>query len=188
LVHVNRCEDIGPATKILPTVKLFKDPSTILISIDDDIEYRENFIETLLKYHQMSPDAVITGESYMRLPNKENVIYAELVEGYSAVLYQKRHLENFDIEELKQYPKECYFADDFILSNYLKKNQIDIVVANEPAGNKTTKNIYLDYGNGEDALRNGADGNTNGNIENYEKCSRYLDSKGELYIHYYQPR
>lgn len=188
LIQINRCEDIGPATKIIPTAKLFEDPDTILISIDDDIKYRNNFIETLLKYEKLAPNAVITGESYMRIDNSKNnsLSYGELVEGYSSVLYKKKYLDNFNIETLLNYPKECYFADDFILSNYLKKQGIDIVITNEPENNKTTVDIYLDYGNNEDALRNGADGNTNGNIENYKKCSKYLKSNNELYIKYYQ--
>ena len=72
------------------------------------------------------------------------------------------------------------------ISNYLKKEGIDIVITNEPKNNKTTVDIFLDYGNNKDALRNGADGNTNGNKENYKKCSKYLKSKNELYIKYYK--
>jgi hypothetical protein len=187
LIKINRCEDIGPATKIIPTTKLFTDPETILISIDDDIKYRNNFIETLLKYEKLAPNAVITGESHKRIENSnKSLSYGELLEGYSSVLYKKKYFDNFNINTLLNYPKECYFADDFIISNYLKKEGIDIVITNEPKNNKTTVDIFLDYGNNKDALRNGADGNTNGNKENYKKCSKYLKSKNELYIKYYK--
>jgi hypothetical protein len=190
-VKINRCEDIGPATKIIPTRSLFEDPETIIISVDDDIQYRDNFIETLLKYERMAPDAVITGESYMRIENKyskgeSKVKYAELVEGYSSVLYKKKHLDDFNVDELvNEYPKECFFADDFVISNYLRKKDIDIVVTDEEEENKTTVNIYMDHGNGEDALRNGANGNTQGNVENYKKCSAFLKSKGDLHVNHY---
>jgi len=187
LLRIQRCVDIGPATKIIPTVAMFDDPHTILISVDDDIDYRTNFIETLLKYHRKVPDAVVTGESFMRVESTDpSVKYAELVEGYSAVLYLQWHLADFHVEtDLDQLPKECYYADDFILSNYLRKNGVKIIVADEPAANKTTQRIYLDYGNGTDALRNGANGNTNGNLDNYRKCSRYLESKKELFVGYF---
>jgi hypothetical protein len=187
LVRVNRCEDIGPATKILPTAGLFTDPETIIISVDDDIEYRNNFIETLLTYSKKHPDAVITGESFMRIDAPEDAkdktaVYAELVEGYSAVLYKKRFLDNIPIADFVKYPKFCYMADDFLLSNFLRKQNISIIVADEPVGNKTTVNIYLDYGSKDDALKNGADGTTKNNIDNYKKCSNYLKENGDLYI------
>jgi hypothetical protein len=186
-VRINRCEDIGPSTKILPTALLFSDPETIIISVDDDIEYRDNFIETLIKYSSKHPDAVITGESFMRIKSTEDAIdktatYAELVEGYSAVLYKKKFLDKIPIEEFIKYPRFCYMADDFLLSNYLRKNNIPIIVADEPVGNKTTVNIYLEYGSQDDALKNGADGTTIDNIDNYKKCSNYLKSNGDLYI------
>ena len=185
LIYINRCDDIGPSTKIIPTTYLFDDPETIIISIDDDIVYRNNFIETLLKYSNLEPDAVITGQSFMRI-NKfnNNLNYAQLVEGYSSVLYKKKHFQNFDLDKLLNYPKYCFFADDFIISNYLKENNINIIVTNEKEGNEPYDNIYTELGNGPDALRNGADNNTNGNIDNYIKCSSYLAPKSQLFIDY----
>jgi hypothetical protein len=186
LVRVNRCEDIGPATKIIPTVALFADPETILISVDDDIEYRNNLVETLLKYSNMDPDAAVTGESYMFTEEVDGKKYGELVEGYSSVLYKKKFFDHFDQETLKNYPKFCYFADDFILSNYLRKHHIRILIVDEPDENKPAAKIFLDYGNGDDALRNGANGQTKGNIDNYQKCSNYLKENNDLHINYYK--
>jgi hypothetical protein len=188
LVQINRCDDIGPSTKILPTGVLFNDPNTIIISVDDDIEYRSNFIETLLKYSTKYPEAVITGESFMRVTPPDDALdktatYADLVEGYSAVLYKKKFLDTININDITNYPKYCYMADDFLLSNLLKKQGIPIIVANEPSENKTTVNIYLDYGSQEDALKNGADGTSKDNIDNYKKCSNYLKKNDDLYIH-----
>jgi hypothetical protein len=187
LIYINRCEDIGPSTKIVPTAYLFNDPEIIIISVDDDIIYKNNFIETLLKYSKLSPDSVITGQSFMRIdkPNNSTELkYAQLVEGYSSVLYKKKHFDNFDIKKLLEYPKVCYFADDLILSNYLIENNIDIIVTNELKDNEPYDIIYTDLGNGEDALKNGADGNTNGNIDNYKQCSSYLESIKQLFIKY----
>ena len=180
LVQINRCEDIGPSTKILPTVWLFKDnPETIIISVDDDIEYKNNLVELLLNYSNKYPDCVITGESFMRL--KDN--YAELVEGYSSVLYKQKFLNGLNQQEVLNYPKYCYLADDFILSNYLRKNNTKIVVLDN---NKPYSNIYLDYGNDEDALRNGAHGESVNNMDNYKKCNNYLKKIDNLYINYFE--
>jgi hypothetical protein len=185
-VTVNRCEDIGPATKIIPTAELYaNEPDTMMISIDDDISYTTTFVETLVKYANKYPDSAITGESFMRLPHKKNdpkTNYAQLVEGYSSVLYRKRFFDNFSVETLKKYPKFCYFADDFILSNHLNKENIPIVVVDSKE--KMIENAYLDYGSQSDALKNGANGHTNGNIDNYSKCAAHLKSSGELFIDY----
>lgn len=188
LVYVNWCEDIGPSTKVIPTTKLASSPESILISVDDDIEYKPTLVETLLKYSDKHPEAVITGESFMRLPstNKSNkdtsTQYAELVEGYSSVLYKKKHIADFSEDVIINYPKFCYLADDFIISNHLRKKGIPIVVITSK-NDKPYGEIFLSYGNGDDSLRNGANGNSNGNIDNYKKCANHLKSKNELYIH-----
>lgn len=177
-VDINRCEDIGPCTKIIPTVELFNNqPETIIISIDDDIAYTNTFIETFLEYSNKNPNAVITGQSFLRIPKSNQ---AKLVEGYSGVLYKQKFLKNFDIEQLKQYPKVCYFADDFILSNYLLKNKIPIVVIGDL--DKIASNIYLDYGSKNDALKAGADGYTIDNMDNYKKCYEYLKQTNDSYL------
>jgi len=181
LIYINWCNDIGPATKIIPTVKLAKSPNSILISVDDDIEYKNTMVEILLNYSNKYPDAVITGESFMRLSNDKKIITAELVEGYSSVLYKKKHLVDLSEEIIKNYPIYCKLADDYIISNYLRKKNILIIVVNTE---KPYDNIYVSYGNNEDALRNGADKISNGNIDNYIKCSNYLKSINDLYIIY----
>lgn len=49
-VEVIRCEDEGPATKVLPALRL--EPDAVLIVVDDDVIYPRRFIETLLKEHR----------------------------------------------------------------------------------------------------------------------------------------
>jgi len=178
LVEINMCEDIGPATKVIPTAKLASSPDSIIISVDDDIEYKNNMIEILLDHSKDNPNAAITGESYMRLNNNTS----ELVEGYSSVLYKRKFIDDLDPEVILNYPKFCYLADDFIISNHLRKKNIDVVVVN---GDKPFGDIYLEYGNGEDALRNGANNNSKNNIDNYQKCSNHLKETGYLYITHY---
>ena len=192
LIYVNVCNDIGPSTKIISTLPLFKNPETVIISIDDDILYKPNFIETLLSISNMHPDAVITGFSFIQddkvpenqptLPtDKDNKLkYAQLVEGYSSVLYKKKFFQNFSVAELESYPKFCYFADDFILSNYLMKEKIPIISTNADL----IENAYLDHGSQSDALKMGANGFSKDNIDNYKKCSDYFKERNELYVHY----
>jgi hypothetical protein len=56
-VDVVRCQDDGPATKLLPTLKLER--SSVLIVVDDDVIYPRRFIETLLSAHRRRPEAAL---------------------------------------------------------------------------------------------------------------------------------
>ena len=42
--------DYGPSMKLLPVLDYESDPDSIIITIDDDHEYNEQFIATLLDY------------------------------------------------------------------------------------------------------------------------------------------
>lgn len=54
-VAVVPCEDIGPATKLLPALKL--EPRSLIVVVDDDLIYPADFLETLLRAHRSDPSA-----------------------------------------------------------------------------------------------------------------------------------
>jgi hypothetical protein len=56
-IDVIRCEDEGPATKLLPALKL--EPGAVMIVVDDDVIYPRRFIETLLAEHRRKRQAAI---------------------------------------------------------------------------------------------------------------------------------
>lgn len=53
--------DYGPITKIYGGLMSESEPDTVIISCDDDVEFPENFIETLLHHHNTHPNDVICG-------------------------------------------------------------------------------------------------------------------------------
>ncbi len=67
VVEVVRCEDWGPATKILPAL-LSSQAHQRIISVDDDRIYRPNFIEDLLTAADEHPEAAI-GCCGLRVPH-----------------------------------------------------------------------------------------------------------------------
>jgi hypothetical protein len=196
LVKINRCEDIGPATKILPTAKLYSDPETIIISIDDDILYTPNMIETYLKYSSMFPDVVVSSSSnYLRSAPPKNInesdlppntYFSEFLEGYSGVLYKKRFLDiimkDLTDEYILQLPKYCFQSDDFLLSNSLTRNGIPIFIINK----SDIVEHPLEYGEGKDALHHGANETSLGNDDNYNKCARFMRETNGVYIQHYK--
>jgi len=204
LIKINRCEDIGPATKILPTAKLYSDPETKIISIDDDTLYTHIMIETFLKYSSMFPEAVITGSYDSHSQNSEhplkcappknikeedlppNTHFSEFLEGYCGVLYKKKFLDIISSDLTDEYmsnlPKYCFQSDDFMLSNKLVKNGIPIFVI----GQTEVLDSQLGFGHGNDALHFGADGTSDGNGNNYTKCSRFMRETNGLFIQHFK--
>lgn len=55
-VDILRCEDEGPATKYLPTLRA--EPDALIIVVDDDVIYPRDFIASLLAAHRDHPNAV----------------------------------------------------------------------------------------------------------------------------------
>jgi len=190
IIKINRCEDIGPSTKVLPTSELFTDPETIIISIDDDTLYKETMIETLLHYHRLFPETVITGlDHFLKIDTPSNIDtskipqnmhFSEFIEGYSGVLYTKDILDKINIskEYIESIPNYCFQADDFIISNYLVKHKIPIFTV----GLDKTIETQLEYGYGTDALHAGANGTNSGNQDNYEKCTSYMQSISDYHF------
>lgn len=174
LVHVNWVDDVGPASKVVPTAALVDDPDATIISVDDDIEYKPTMVESMLAVSARFPDAVVTGQSFRAVPGS---VHAELVEGYSSVLYKRWHLDGLDGAAIRSMPRACYLADDLVISRFLAARGIRIVRA-AALGVVPFGDIYLDYGERADALKHGADGASLGNLDNYARCARFLDAPG----------
>lgn len=203
-IVVNFCDDIGPATKIIPTVYKETDNNTLILSIDDDIYYPPHIIQLYLTMSKKFENCIITGTSFV--PNKtqsdqywfnnikENITpyfngqIADLLEGYGGVLYKRQFFNN---ELLQNFYKNitndgCKFGDDLNLSNLFKKYGVRIINLNmniEYNGFDKSRISVLKYGLNEDALHNGAAG---GNNNNYLKCTEFLDNTNDLYINHFK--
>jgi len=60
--EINTCEDLGPGKKLIPT--LMRYPSSLIITIDDDIIYPEELVETLLIESRKYPGDIITARAH----------------------------------------------------------------------------------------------------------------------------
>src|SRR6185437_13310713 len=56
-VDLLACQDEGPATKLLPTLKA--EPDAVLVVVDDDVIYPVDFLETLLRAHRAERKAAL---------------------------------------------------------------------------------------------------------------------------------
>jgi len=139
-VHVNWCEDKGPATKLLPTLELERDPDTLLITADDDMVYSPKMAQDLVK-HMLDwphcaycyagqiiediPEQGLYGSrvtvrsadtaSYNRHPHAVDVL-----EAFLGAIYRR---EFFD-DRIQSVGQECWSTDDIWFSQHLAEKGI----------------------------------------------------------------
>ena len=160
-IQINRCEDNGPITKVLETLKLTNIPDSIIIIIDDDINYNNDTIEKLTSNLKKNPDKVIAGSIF----NHENI---NIVEGYKSICFHRKIFRDDFYEFVnKTNPYvHCFKSDDFIISHYLNKNNINSI--------KSDINLkILTYGLESDALKNQ---DNIDHIQRYSNCNKYINN------------
>lgn len=155
-IHVNFTEDIGPATKILPTIELEKlDPEALILSVDDDHYYPPEFLKVFVDTMEaIGRDAVITNS--FQMPTGERLCSTKepsrcfwrvkMFEGFAGVLYKQKFLADIDKSILAD-PKianACYRGDDYYLSNHINKKNIPIVSLDAIARENMKKGFKLD--------------------------------------------
>nr|QBK93918.1 MAG: glycosyltransferase [Pithovirus LCPAC406] len=139
-VIVNRCEDVGPLTKLLPTLEKELDPETIIIIIDDDVVYQDYVFEKLV---EASTDSVKTvysnsGWQYRHWPGfgKEgsNMMpfytfqgVESVVHGISGVVFKRKFFGD-DFHPID----ECFMVDDVLISSYLSLHGFILIKLRHP--------------------------------------------------------
>ncbi len=137
---INRCSDHGPLTKLLPTLKLEPIPTTIIVTIDDDIHYPDSLISTLLSAALRYPNAAIGFKGYI-IPqdsnNHDDFAYFEsattfkdtpvhVLGGFLGVAYRSSF---FSIPHLLDPPTPgSYYVDDDFISLHLSLSGIPRIV------------------------------------------------------------
>lgn len=133
-VRINRIgRDLGPASKVLPMVKVERDPSTLIVFLDDDVLYPQDFLYTLVWTHLRHPGCVIAGHGNKEMCQMTDGIDKYTYEtcmfsGFAGVLIERRMLDNCEkYIPFKKLPKSCFVSDDITLSNLFLQNGLKIV-------------------------------------------------------------
>ncbi|EGV19382.1 glycosyltransferase family A protein [Thiocapsa marina] len=132
-VVVRAGPDLGPAMKLLPTLEVEADPETLLIPVDDDIEYPPELIEKLVAASMLLPEHAIgfTGWSCEERADGPRIRHwneqepfagmlqpVQVLEGYRGVLYRRRFFES-DIRAHLDALEAFRYHDDILFSGYL---------------------------------------------------------------------
>lgn len=128
-------EDIGPATKILPTIKLINDPEAILVTGDDDFGVHEDWLKDLVAAKNKYPDKAV-GYRGRAFRDKNNPSYGLtvlhhrytgdapvdiLTSNWGCAYY--RGMFDDTIHNRSDCP-DSKFNDDIWISGWLAKNKI----------------------------------------------------------------
>lgn len=171
VIHVDI--DYGPLTKIYGALVTETDPGTIIISCDDDVEFKKDHVEILLHHHEEYPKAAICGTGALLakglwfisivstvepfhtwkgttgfyVPKKGRKV--DLIFGVAGVLYNRAMFPPKDrlYDELLKYSlmdDSIFCNDDVLISGYLSKMGVE-------------RRVFLDiptitHLSGEDAL------------------------------------
>lgn len=139
-------DDLGPATKILGTIKMLPDidESSCIISVDDDVVYSRDLVQVLVSnaprhgvlglsceekpfalsfVHIFFPNFLwwntVDSHHSWRFPFDNIVECKGWLHGWQGILYQK-HFFGGDVFSMDtSMPDGCFFADDVRLSGYL---------------------------------------------------------------------
>lgn len=133
-LKIFRTEDYGSLTKLLPTLhRLEPKDESVIITVDDDLEYMDGFIEYHLLKRELYPDSAIGFAGISALDRSchfcttvEKDVRVKILEGYKTVSYLRKFFnEDFELE----FTKESW-SDDIIISAYLGKHGIHKIVVN----------------------------------------------------------
>jgi len=144
----NGVKDLGPITKIVPTLNFIKNTidqtsSISIILVDDDCSYEPYMIENLITAKKRCPNELVIGTAgrkkyrnkmefigtvYNHPPSDSimpNYIYVDIIETFAGVLYDYSLFNdslispNF-IDWISKLPSFVMLADDIILSSWAK--------------------------------------------------------------------
>ena len=124
-VKIYRCEDNGPATKILDTLKRHNDKYIFIM--DDDTFYQQNIISEMLKESKKKRAVCTSGikfinNKYIQIKSGE----VEVMEGFGGILLPPQVYNDFIYFSIVLKNEDCYLGDDVVFSNWLKKQGFEL--------------------------------------------------------------
>lgn len=137
-LRIFRTEDFGSITKLLPTIERIDDPNKIIITVDDDLNYMDGFIEYHLKKRETYSDSAIgfagigaIDRSCHFCTTVKNDVRVKILEGYKTISYKRN-----------------FFGDDF--KDFILGNWNDDMIISAYLGMKDIHKIVVSYGGDED--------------------------------------
>lgn len=135
-----RTEDLGPPTKVIPTIQR-ENGDTLIVVVDDDLVYHPDMIKEHVKYHQQLDNSVILYDGRSLVPPKHGDLRDSWVLTVGEVSRVKELQHYKSASYFVRYFEEDFFndfvgktkSDDVLMSYYFKYKKIKMfVVPYEP--------------------------------------------------------
>ncbi|WP_161957196.1 hypothetical protein [Aestuariivirga litoralis] len=183
-VEVRWCEDLGPATKLLPTL-VAEAPQTPIIVVDDDRIYPANLVADLLAAAERDPAAAFCMSGWVVPPDlidRPTTVWSNLrmlppapvrarrlarpmevdiVQGLSGYLVRPGFFDLAAVMDYSAAPKEAFFVDDVWISAHCRARRFVVPSRRSNYQPKLHRGFYgrtslgrINRGPGPDAQRN----------------------------------
>lgn len=187
-------EDIGPISKILPSLQNIKDKKAIIISFDDDVFYPPSLINELIYYSVRYPYLIPGGAGFSfgdmedfigrkNWPQKRKPRFpdVDVIEGWGAIAYRKEMVDLNYAKKLNKLATVCKLSDDLTLSYSHASYAIRRKIISNRYFSGNVDVFPLEYGLGEGALHKGSGtGHTDvgdANMVKYKECLNFIGKK-----------
>lgn len=120
-VQVFRVDDLGPATKLMPTLARISDPDAWILTIDDDVRHLPAAIERLEDAAVANPEAAHGYSDYALWRRWKPGMPVDFLAGFGGCIFRR----GFFASDFDAYfkaaiaHKACFFQDDIVIGNYL---------------------------------------------------------------------
>jgi hypothetical protein len=131
IVRVNRCDDMGPVSKLLPTLAVETDPDTLIVTVDDDIKYPPAMLARMMADCAADHTSVLANRVW-RFDGEAPV---EIAEGWTGVGIRRGLVEPEDLLTFVRKAitnHDCYRSDDLVLSYYYRLRNIPVSLCAKP--------------------------------------------------------
>ena len=133
-ITIVRCDDEGPATKYLPTIRHFQNSQQKIFICDDDQIYTKHTIETYqkltkqypnfaigaegakLKNHTFDERTMISNGTIRIFPRLKDSSFVNVLYGSGGYCIKANMVDISFLENFQQLPKEAFFVDDIVMS------------------------------------------------------------------------
>jgi hypothetical protein len=146
-VHIVRCEDFGPSTKLIPTL-LDAGPEQRLLVVDDDRIYHPHFIEQMVAAAQAQPDAAVAGSGWdapsdltdrpstlvatllgrppvpIKCTRVREVQEVDVIQGLSGYVVKPKFFDRLALADYTRAPEAAFFVDDVWISAHCRARKL----------------------------------------------------------------
>ena len=183
-VSIRWCEDVGPATKLLPSLAA-EAPEAPIIVVDDDRIYPANLVADLMAAAQRDPSSAFCMSGWVVPPDLidrpttvwsnlrmlppapirarrlSRPVEVDIVQGLSGYLVRPSFFDLAAVNDYAQAPREAFFVDDVWISAHCRRRRFVIPAARANYQPKLHRGFYrrtslgrINRGPGPDAQRN----------------------------------